>query len=724
MLINATVSALISGDATLTITSFDSGELVAPAGVWFDSSIIDDPVGGVTVGQYDPQYHEITYRWTYDDAGTFSNSADLEIPSEWDDRNAGGGQHTAHVFNDAGTYTVTCTAYYDGSQIAQDTAQIVVADPATAYAGTRTILVDPAGTGDNATYPSSQVFTTISAAMSALESLGNTGRVLLKRGETFTGVNIDVTTGMDNFRLGAWGAGAKPILQRTASGETVQFLNASPVKDCMIYDIDFQGSWDATTETGNPEDEPLYWLTHTGATNPFYCVHRCDFSGFNKVKFGNISVTSAMTTIWSETTITNWQQYGMFGNKGGSNYNGRLGVIGCAFAQDVNACSGQNIVGVDGKDGWSNDHGPFRTSGWSKGYITATEFFTRNGWSKDSSNTLSAPNPCIRIASEGETVISSALDNKWNLYRVRAEGGFQVVDVDGASATNPDIPVNLLFDQFILIGTSHTWLHVQTAMAPSTWRNGALIMPAVTRETSNPFSAFFDHELDNPQESVEDEPNNFYNLTYLNLDDLTPVLHSDSGIWTYFTNENFVHHAPNQGVPETANAPIDTTTALVNCRHLGPRYSTEKVLHDLTGDVTDGNTVTVRYPSGYGQSDFSATASHGVAIDYTPSATIGASERWFRDNGDIAVTFNAGDITVTNNSGGTWSQGWRLSCNFERNTFTTLSAYANPATVPIGRQQAGSSAIGSATTGKVAYDDFYGNVRPATKDRGAIQVST
>ncbi len=36
----------------------------------------------------------------------------------------------------------------------------------------------------------------------------------------------------------------------------------------------------------------------------------------------------------------------------------------------------------------------------------------------------------------------------------------------------------------------------------------------------------------------------------------------------------------------------------------------------------------------------------------------------------------------------------------------------------------GSAALGDATVGLVAYDDFYGNVRPATKDRGAIQVST
>lgn len=36
----------------------------------------------------------------------------------------------------------------------------------------------------------------------------------------------------------------------------------------------------------------------------------------------------------------------------------------------------------------------------------------------------------------------------------------------------------------------------------------------------------------------------------------------------------------------------------------------------------------------------------------------------------------------------------------------------------------GSPALGSATTGRVAYRDFYGNVRPSTKDKGAFQVSS
>jgi len=53
------------------------------------------------------------------------------------------------------------------------------------------------------------------------------------------------------------------------------------------------------------------------------------------------------------------------------------------------------------------------------------------------------------------------------------------------------------------------------------------------------------------------------------------------------------------------------------------------------------------------------------------------------------------------------------------------TAYATPSSsVWNPAPSVGSVALGDATAGIIAYDDFYGNIRPATKDRGAIQIST
>ena len=69
--------------------------------------------------------------------------------------------------------------------------------------------------------------------------------------------------------------------------------------------------------------------------------------------------------------------------------------------------------------------------------------------------------------------------------------------------------------------------------------------------------------------------------------------------------------------------------------------------------------------------------------------------------------------------------GYKHNVNLGTGHDVLETAYATPATsvwecTPSG----GAGVLGDATTGTIAYDDFYGNVRPATKDRGAIQVST
>ena len=65
--------------------------------------------------------------------------------------------------------------------------------------------------------------------------------------------------------------------------------------------------------------------------------------------------------------------------------------------------------------------------------------------------------------------------------------------------------------------------------------------------------------------------------------------------------------------------------------------------------------------------------------------------------------------------------GWLSTAEDHRSdTFTLTTAGHFDDYTPL----TGSAALADVTGVYVAYDDFYGNVRPATKDRGAIQVST
>lgn len=78
----------------------------------------------------------------------------------------------------------------------------------------------------------------------------------------------------------------------------------------------------------------------------------------------------------------------------------------------------------------------------------------------------------------------------------------------------------------------------------------------------------------------------------------------------------------------------------------------------LATDVADGATVTVPYPAGLTQTDLTDSTGGVVAVnenDVWPQGT-GA--------GTVALTFGASNITVTNNSGITWTAGSDLIASF------------------------------------------------------------
>jgi hypothetical protein len=108
-----------------------------------------------------------------------------------------GGPIAAHVFETPGTYTVTAA----GASV-----QIVVEDPAAAYAGTKTVCVGaafdgcPAGAEQRASLPADY----------------DGKRVLLRRGQSFGAITLPLTA--DAVQIGAYGSGEKPVVQSVTIG--------------------------------------------------------------------------------------------------------------------------------------------------------------------------------------------------------------------------------------------------------------------------------------------------------------------------------------------------------------------------------------------------------------------------------------------------------------------------------------------------------------------------
>lgn len=87
----------------------------------------------------------------------------------------------------------------------------------------------------------------------------------------------------------------------------------------------------------------------------------------------------------------------------------------------------------------------------------------------------------------------------------------------------------------------------------------------------------------------------------------------------------------------------------------------------LASAVANAGTVTIPYPTGTVQADYiGSNASTGhVAI-------VGGNDRY--SGSQIAVTFGASNITLTNNSGETWAAGKSLVVTFEQSdTMTGLT---------------------------------------------------
>src|SRR6056297_317505 len=245
--------------ATLDIARIEPAELVAPAGIWFEATdlqgfAVSEP--GPGEGPYDPTAHDITYIWDFDDPGTFT--APLNIPTVWNNKGIDYGKKAYHVFDTPGTYVVRLWAIDREGVTGERMIPVTVLDPDEVYPGVRTICVSNQGDFTGAPAGARTVFT-LAAARDSYRALSQTGRILLRRGETFEFSYF--ITGQSNHRVGAFGPSgeAKPICRpptpsagSTGWGTVFNFQNANTIADAAFYDLDFQGDWDGTKETGDP----------------------------------------------------------------------------------------------------------------------------------------------------------------------------------------------------------------------------------------------------------------------------------------------------------------------------------------------------------------------------------------------------------------------------------------------------------------------------------------
>ena len=160
------------------------------------------------------------------------------------------GFNAAHVYDKAGTYTVTLRAINESGKAAEATMTVTVAAEAR-----NTIYVSSAGNDAN---DGSSANAAIKSWDRAIALLGKRSdvRILFRRGDSFDTGENEIAVFGDNVNVGAYGSGANPIIRYTgalANGQVVISANGTS-HNTTIENLTFDSKYNGTdgSENGMP----------------------------------------------------------------------------------------------------------------------------------------------------------------------------------------------------------------------------------------------------------------------------------------------------------------------------------------------------------------------------------------------------------------------------------------------------------------------------------------
>lgn len=745
---NETVSSWGSSVASLNILINTAPIVTAPAPIWAEAIELSGFAvsGGAGPGDVvDPSFGGLTYNWTVrksDGAGGWIETPlpDYTAPSRmvagWNDANTAHGKKIAFCLTDPGTYEIGLWAVDRTGVWAEATAYVAVADPASAYPTTRTVIFDPTGNFTGA--PAGTQVSSLAALQSVLDGTSAPMRVRVRRGTVTPDfiLRLDSTHGMGH--MDTWGSGDAPVLQVTGQSLALTIKDTNETQ-ITISGIAFEGPWDPTTETGF---DPGFIRIRDRDVTCTYLFHDCAISGFKNIDINSGVNVPDNRIMFADCAITDWRNFGFFLDK---SHEGYFALIGSRIAQNPDALNG------GGKNGLHNDHGPIRITDTGTVYIAVCDFYTNAGWSRSVHDTQ----PCIRVNSSGEGGKTYVLD------RNVLEGGFAPVEAQSYNFEQIDYPGNYLVDRMLVIGTSRTTAALLSwDFGGTTIRNVIGIMPDIVPFESRPDAMFrFNADSEVASEAANQEASiEIYNCTGLSLVSAA----NDNGYpmdlfknLDYFTGSdafNNIIHTPFGTTSLTASAPVNLSVAMPGLgdlplapRHKGLRFNFEPLSGTFSLDVPNGTSVTVPYSVitrmdtiGNGSAtptDQAYWLANMAAGDTFHRISIGnGSAIYYAAAGEIAVSFDDPTvIVITNLSGSTWDAGAQFALQLDRksrlDTELPLDTfYGSPATVPLPRpvnDPGGlgvSPAINAGNGGLTAHDDFLRQPRlEGQAEQGALQ---
>jgi hypothetical protein len=749
-----------------------NANLIAPAGVHLRASSLSgfnvtEPAGDTNV--YDPTQHRITFIWDFGEPG-YTPRFTPNIPTAWRNTNVAYGKAVSHVFSSPGNKTVTCFAFDEAGNWGTATYTFgpsgnagPILDPEVVFAGSKTVCYDPDNNFTGAP-PNAVLRTTISGANSELINAGTQARLMLRRGQTYTIPRGSNGLGKESgtvLHVSAYGTGAAPVVNNVTGGFTMKDLVVG-----AFSDIDMDGGWDPTTETGNAGEI----FAGLGRYVNVLVYHRCRISGMAEI---TTSTTGSPVSdrFYNDTVITAWKDYGV------SFTPGRVAFMGADVAQHVDALMGiAQGTSSQVPTNLGNTHGPFRTGALVHFYAGCSSFFSRNGWSNNGSGGAlpTLPQNTVRFTPGPLTVRTHEVHERCSHEGAGLTIGVQSVG-DPESTTYGQ---NRVFDKCLFVGSAYGAADlggapVSNAMfflrSPgNTVRNCYFYRPNVPRAvTSNIFPNGIAAVLvtSGSIAASAGAPSRFYNNTAWipgptsQIGTAAPVFFNVNG--TNDVVQNNVFYAPDLTTPIGASfAPLGASPlAGFQCRFKGGRWSPPPIggvgsptgTLSVTarrenpgvpgtlqaGTVANGESIILPYPNYTGQAGYTLnvtqalitgnpTQRHQLSITDFGTKRLTDSTLWPGSIGGVTISFQSSFIRVTNNTGSSWTSGdvW-LQLDLTPQLMGFASGTASPADVPGLIPQAGSPLIvANRNTGAWAHDGFLADYREGVKTppSGAIQT--
>lgn len=608
----------VGNGASVTISTLAQDTIVAPASIWFEVTGWTgfDPSGPASGKIYDPRLHEITYIWTVRGRAISGFSAVSNMVDEWNNERIAYGPRVVLTFQEPDTYTIDLWAT-DGTNTARASTTVVVQNPDDVYSGTRTICVSTAvGETWAGEVPGCQRATSLSEAQTIIDAASVPHRLLLKRGQTYTSApNGEIRMNGNGLGyVGAWGSGAKPVLDdiviATRSGTLVTQFTADNIK--------FQGGWDSVNPppaTGNRNYIPL--TLNSSNTECNYHVANCAFDGCARVDMRTKTTTSGLVEnvviALTNNDITNWRDYGIFWGANNPVPGSRVSLVGNRVHQSLQA--NNNWQGAQTKSGTlENIHAPCRIATADVIYVGVEEHFIRHGWAGNDQ-------PSYRFMTDANRGDQLYCD------RIVGEGGSSLMTLTAADSANNPSPMNIIVDKALLICTTATNQQmIAVGMGGTRLRN----VLGIRFNAPIYSSASWDGCVDvitrggNPTAENLTEPMIIHNCTFYSA---MSQANDNGGGWQLYSETDYsfqdvrlannITHAPSIGSPVTSSSPLDISSVLseITTLYVGVKIDGQNGGAMQTQFGTDGLNPPLVVPQSGSPAYQTATGSGLVAYD-------------------------------------------------------------------------------------------------------------